>query len=133
MATYAYIDNWLTRDGERVLFCDCHDEAKMQALVAEYQANEDAVPTDLIVSPPDPATPYVTAQAFITQYYSSSWLLMCFMWWNSIPHASTPKLASLFGWIMAISTMTTHGMFSYPPPPVAFPELAAECIPLLQQ
>ncbi len=81
---------------------------------------------------PEPIDPLVAAERFIESYFSTARLLQCKVWFDLIPHTSTPKLLSLFQWSGVVTSLAATQLNPvFPLPPVTFQEIVQECIPLL--
>ena len=80
---------------------------------------------------PAPIDYILNAEEFIKSYFSTAKLLQCKVWFDLIPHASTPKLVSLFQWTSTVTGLSLQNINTFPACPVTFIEVAQECVPLL--
>jgi hypothetical protein len=68
------------------------------------------------------------AEQHIGDHFSTKRLLQMKVWWDALPHESTPKLAAVYGWTDAVTRAAMAGERSFPDAPHAFDDVAAECV-----
>ena len=101
-----------------------------------YMATDTAGPGWILVDGELQVAPidYISlAEAFVEKYFSTTRLLQCKVWFDLLPHTSTPKLLSLFQWTATVTGMAMQSSANFPVPPVTFFDVAQECVPQVTQ
>lgn len=68
------------------------------------------------------------AEDHIGKHFSTARLLQAKVWWDSIPHEQTPKLAALFAWATGVTVQAVQGATTFAEPPFTFEEIAVEAL-----
>lgn len=70
--------------------------------------------------------PIEQAEQHIENYYSVARLLQMKVWWDAIPHESTPKLAAVYQWTADVTTAAIAGQTTFTQPPFTFDDITQE-------
>lgn len=71
-------------------------------------------------------SPLTLAEQHIENYFSVARLLQMKVWWDEIPHTSTPKLAAVYQWTADTTNSAIGGQTTFTPPPYTFDEITQE-------
>lgn len=70
--------------------------------------------------------PFVVAERFIENSYSTARLLQMKVWWDTFPHETTPKLAAVYQWSDGVVKTAISGSTEFAEPPFLFNEIVEE-------
>lgn len=71
-------------------------------------------------------SPVTLAEQHIENYFSVARLLQMKVWWDEIPHTSTPKLAAVYQWTADTTNAAIAGQTTFTVPPYTFEEITQE-------
>jgi hypothetical protein len=75
--------------------------------------------------------PLVEAELWMAKHFSTARLLQMKVWWDTLPHEETPKLAAVFAWTTGVTVQAAQGQTNFTAPPHTFDELLVEALPFL--
>ena len=78
-----------------------------------------------------PLNPLDLAETHIASHFSTARLLQMKVWWDTLPHEETPKLAAVFAWTTGVTVQAAQGQTNFAAPPYTFDELLVEAVRFL--
>ncbi len=88
-----------------------------------------APPPEVVMSP----TPVKFIEDHIVKYYTPMQQTMMKIWWDALPHESTPKLSSIYAWLMELTILAASEQFNnFSAPPFSIDEVYTECTNIIK-